>query len=234
LILAKVSNPERREKQMANNNEYWSELENEINVWPSFVDAFSSTLMVFVLIIFVRFMINIQTLETLFINTSQERFANIFSTEFSSEIQDGKVTLSKNGSLQNITFGSDFLFNEGSADLSSNGTRMLNRLSNVFKQALKEVEIGQIQVEGHTDSTPISSDLQWVYASNWELSAQRAINVCKYFIETKSGSLPQKIFSATGYSDHRPIDPQKKSRNRRIEIRLVYITKLSSLSSAKR
>lgn len=219
---------------MTNDNDYLNNSANDINVWPSFVDVFSSTLMVFVLIIFVRFMINIQTLETLYINTSQDRFANIFSTEFSSEIQDGKVTLSKNGSLQNITFGSDFLFNEGSAALSRDGNRMLDRLSIVLGKALKEVEIGQIQIEGHTDSTPISSDLQWEFATNWELSAQRAINVCKYLIETKSRSLPQKIFSATGYSDHRPIDPTRKSRNRRIEIRLVYTTKLSSLSSGKR
>ena len=85
-----------------------------------------------------------------------------------------------------------------------------------------------VLVEGHTDNWPIGSKR---FPSNWELSSQRAINVCNFFIDHPKVKLSQKLFSATGYSYYKPIAPndteKNMAKNRRIEVRLVYFSELS-------
>lgn len=75
-------------------------------------------------------------------------------------------------------------------------------------------------VQGHTDNIPISSG---TYKSNWELSTSRAVNVVKYFIETK-GFDPTR-FSATGYGEYRPLvdnaTEENRAINRRVDILIV-------------
>src|SRR3712207_6870885 len=46
-----------------------------------------------------------------------------------------------------------------------------------------------ILVEGHTDNLPIKN---YKYDSNWELSTARAVNVLRYFVETKKQN-PQRF-----------------------------------------
>ena len=57
---------------------------------------------------------------------------------------------------------------------------MLTRLGAI----LKDVEDRQIQISGHTDDAPITlPDLKAKFASNWELSAARAVNVVRFLSE---------------------------------------------------
>ena len=75
----------------------------------------------------------------------------------------------------------------------------------------------EIRVEGHTDNWPIRGGR---YASNWELSSARALEVVKY-LSAVSG-VEEGKFSALGYGEFRPISDNEtlegRSKNRRVEI----------------
>ena len=80
-------------------------------------------------------------------------------------------------------------------------------------------------VEGHTDSTPLQPGAQ--YASNWELSAARAISVRERM--ERVGIDPTKI-RVEGYADTRPLPPEalaneptaeaRNARLRRVVVRV--------------
>jgi chemotaxis protein MotB len=71
-------------------------------------------------------------------------------------------------------------------------------------------------IEGHTDNLPISDAR---YASNWELSTQRATTVLRHLLE--DGLAPSKV-AAAGYADQRPLKADTtaagRARNRRVAI----------------
>lgn len=208
--------------------------DEDVNFWPSFIDVFVSVLMVFILAAFLRLILNTETFDTLMIQSYQEKFAREFSNEFKKEIKEGKLKIASLGNLQQITFSSEILFESGSADLSEHGKWLLGRLVDIFEKTRQESQFKQIQVEGHTDNVPISDRLKPIYASNWELSSQRAINVVQYFIsfiETGEVSLNPALFSGTGYAYHKAVasndTEEGKALNRRIEIRLVFFTEFS-------
>ena len=73
-------------------------------------------------------------------------------------------------------------------------------------------------MDGHADRQPVRG----AFASNWELSSQRAINVVKLLVEE---GVPANRLAATGFGEHRPLDgadgPASYARNRRIEVRLT-------------
>lgn len=107
------------------------------------------------------------------------------------------------------------LFESGKADIRSNSIPILDKLNGLINAFPNK-----IIVEGHTDNVPIKSS---VFPSNWELSTQRAVNVLKYFVETKNSD-PAK-FQAAGYGEHHPIAPNdtavNKAMNRRVTILIV-------------
>ena len=74
--------------------------------------------------------------------------------------------------------------------------------------------------EVHLWATPIHSAR---FASNWELSAARAISVVKFLI---TQGIPASHLAATGFGENQPVDPSNNpaafAKNRRIEIRLNY------------
>jgi chemotaxis protein MotB len=80
---------------------------------------------------------------------------------------------------------------------------------------LKEFDF-PITIEGHTDTVPTNSRR---FPSNWELSAARATNVLRMFIQC--GYNPGHL-SAEGCGEFRPIAPntteEGRRRNRRIEV----------------
>ncbi len=78
----------------------------------------------------------------------------------------------------------------------------------------------ELSIEGHTDSSPISSVR---FPSNWHLSAARAIAVLQYMVD--SGGLDPSILSAAGFANTRPRvegeSEESHSVNRRVEF--VYL-----------
>ncbi|HSN65874.1 MAG TPA: flagellar motor protein MotB [Fusibacter sp.] len=114
-----------------------------------------------------------------------------------------------------IRFKDNVLFDSGSASIKTGSIGILTFLSDLLKTP--ELINQDIRVEGHTDNVPHVSNQ---YASNWELSAARATNVVRFFIE-QSQMVPSRL-SASGYSEYHPIESNDtatgRSANRRVDI----------------
>ena len=119
----------------------------------------------------------------------------------------------------------DVLFPLGSATLRPKGNAVLDAIAPAL-HALPN----QITVEGHTDDLPISGR----FASNWELSAERATSVLRYLLDTHH--VQAKRLAASGYADQRPLTPNTspaaRSANRRVEV-IVRATPFEQLPAAK-
>ena len=108
------------------------------------------------------------------------------------------------------------VFKGGSAELSEMGQRYLAEVI----ESLRKYPDREILIEGHCDNVPIAAGYRWKYATNWELSAARALNVLHYF-ETNS-RLDPELLGAIAYGEHRPIASNSiaegRAQNRRVEI----------------
>jgi chemotaxis protein MotB len=112
-----------------------------------------------------------------------------------------------------VTIATDkVLFGSGSADLTPEGTRILD----VVAPTLKNLP-NRLSIDGHTNSIPISTAQ---FTSNWELSSARATGVLRS-LRARDG-IPYNRMSATGYADTEPLvpgsGPKALSANRRVEI----------------
>jgi len=121
-----------------------------------------------------------------------------------------------------FVFQSEVLFPVGTADLTPAGQDQMHQLAATLKQIEQEIpsDVNWIlRVDGHADRQPISGG---AFASNWELSSERAINVAKLLI---ADGIPSNRVAATGFAEYQPLDPadtpEAYAKNRRIEIRLT-------------
>jgi len=119
-----------------------------------------------------------------------------------------------------VTLSSDILFAVGATELTPEGKAALAELA----ATLKDIPDRNFLVVGHSDSTPIKKK----FASNWELSSQRAIEVVKLMI---ASGVPPTMLSASGNAEFDPIaendTPENKTQNRRVEI--VFMPKIDEL-----
>jgi chemotaxis protein MotB len=135
-----------------------------------------------------------------------------------SEIAEGQVTITELKGRLTVNMVDAILFDSGKADIKPEGRQVLQKVVEVIGQ----VEDKAIRVEGHTDNVKISPALARAFASNWELSAARAVNVTRYL--QRLGVDPT-LLSAVAYGEYRPVSenetPEGRAKNRRIEIVLV-------------
>ena len=120
-----------------------------------------------------------------------------------------------------FVFQSEVLFPAGSADMTGAGQEQIRELATTLKTIAADIprDLNWIlRVDGHADRQPVRG----AFASNWELSSQRAINVVKLLVEE---GVPPARLAATGFGEHQPLDgtdtPLSYARNRRIELRLT-------------
>ena len=135
---------------------------------------------------------------------------------FAPDIKSNRITITSDERGLVITLLSDNFFEEGSAVLNIDETRdTLLRLADFFKSP--EVKDRRYRIEGHTDNTPVPVDSE--FASNWELSAQRSINVLHYLADY---GVNEDSFSVAGYADTRPKfsneTAEGRAYNRRVDI----------------
>lgn len=121
-----------------------------------------------------------------------------------------------------FVFQSDILFDSGQAAVNPAGDSELNQLATALIQLEREIppDINWVmRVDGHTDTRKIHS-VQ--FASNWELSADRAIAVVLYLVS--KGVDPHRLVAA-GFGEYSPIDTGTSDddlrKNRRIELKLT-------------
>lgn len=131
--------------------------------------------------------------------------------------QDVSINLSQDGLVISI-LTDKVLFPLDSAVLQPTGVAVIEAIAPVLA-----VLPNQVDVEGDTDNTPIHGG---PYASNWALSAARAVAVVTDLIN-KHGINPNRL-QATGYGDTRPIvpnnTPEHRAENRRVEIVIFSTT----------
>jgi len=110
------------------------------------------------------------------------------------------------------------LFNSGNHTLNSEAVPIIIKIGDI----LKHLPNNYIQIEGHTDTVPMSGDNVYI-PTNWELGSLRAVNVLKLLVE-ESGLNPTYL-TAVSYGEFRPIAPndtiEGRGKNRRVEIRIL-------------
>lgn len=138
--------------------------------------------------------------------------------EMKGEIAKGQVTITELKGKLTMDVVDKILFDSGEAAVKEEGLAVLKRVVDI----LKNVKDKNIHVEGHTDNVKITGRLAKKYATNWDLSYARAINVTKYL---QQEGIDPKVLSATAFGEYQPIadnsTPEGRAKNRRIAIILL-------------
>ncbi len=121
-----------------------------------------------------------------------------------------------------FVFQSEVLFAPGKAELTDPAKQQLGPIFMALKDIAAKIppDIDWVlRVDGHTDHRKINTP---EFASNWELSTERAISVVRYAI---AEGIPANHLAAAGFADNQPLDPadtpEAYRRNRRIELKLT-------------
>lgn len=135
---------------------------------------------------------------------------------FKPEIEAKKVRMREDERGLVITLSSDAYFDTGSASLREDIKPVLRKVAGIAKEIKNYVRI-----EGHTDNRPIPpAGVREGYATNWELSSARSVNVLRHLAE-EEGMDPKQL-SAVAFGQYRPIDdnntPEGRAYNRRVDI----------------
>ena len=117
------------------------------------------------------------------------------------------------------------LYGSGSAELDENAKKVLDKISGIHGKFADS-----IQIEGHTDNSPMRSKK---YPSNWELSTARAIAAMHYMSE--EGGIDAGKIGVAGYADSKPLESndtqEGRNKNRRVEFVFSSNGKKTTFSS---
>ena len=134
----------------------------------------------------------------------QKRFKNL------NQVKGIETEITERGLVIHVM--ESLLFESGEASLQGSATEVLNQIADVVRFLPNH-----IRVEGHTDDQTISTPR---FPSNWELSASRATEVVRYYVE-QAGFSPNRL-SALGYGAYRPIRSnnsiENRAANRRVDV----------------
>ena len=143
------------------------------------------------------------------------RASKSLEDEMRGDLESRDVTISKLQGKLTVSILDRVMFDSGEAILKPDGEAVLLKIAALLAQhpTLK------IHVIGHTDNVPIRSR----FASNWELSAARAL-AAVHFLTEKGGVDPRRV-GAVGYGEYRPIadnaTAEGRAKNRRIAITIL-------------
>lgn len=139
--------------------------------------------------------------------------------EMRTDLESKDVTISNLQGRLTVTIVDRVMFDSGEAVLKPAGAAVMQKIAGLLAAhpGLK------IQVVGHTDNVPIRPSAQGRFASNWELSAARALAAVHYLAE-RAGVDPRRV-SAAGCGEFRPIaentTPEGRAKNRRITVTIL-------------
>ncbi len=127
-------------------------------------------------------------------------------------IDAGQLKVVIRGGRMVLALPNDILFDSGKTEVKKEGREALAQVAHV----LAGVPDRAFLVAGHTDNVPIHTAQ---FASNWELSTRRAVEVVHLLVE--QGMSPNDL-AAAGYGEFDPVAPndtaEHRAQNRRIEI----------------
>lgn len=125
---------------------------------------------------------------------------------------EGKMSAVFDEGIVTISVPDSVLFGPGLESLDKAADPVLRNLLTIFQDG-RELSIN---IKGYTDNSPVPAEAR--YHDNWELSALRAVNVLRWFVEA---GLPVVRLTATGMGDLNPLfpndAPENQARNRRVE-----------------
>lgn len=126
------------------------------------------------------------------------------------------ISVDSNYNYVKLTIDGSILFASGSATLKKEALPTLSKVGDILKVYSKYM----IEVEGHTDNVPITSNPE--FDDNMWLSTARALNTANYLIETK-GINPTNVKSS-GRGEYDPVaknnTAEGRQKNRRVEIKI--------------
>jgi chemotaxis protein MotB len=132
------------------------------------------------------------------------------------QIDQGLVAVERREDSVFITVGSGGAFPSGTADLTDEARRILDRIALASMSPDSE-----ITVTGHTDDVPISNSQ---FRDNWDLAAGRAASVVQAIEQT--GLIDGDRLSAVSKGEMAPVGDNTtaagREQNRRIEIEITY------------
>jgi len=138
------------------------------------------------------------------------------TTALREQIDQGLVAIEQREDKVFVTVGSGGAFPSGTADLTDEARRILDRIALASMSPASE-----ITVTGHTDDVPISNAQ---FRDNWDLAAGRAASVVQAIEQT--GLIDGDRLSAVSKGEMAPVADNTtasgREQNRRIEIEISY------------
>lgn len=135
--------------------------------------------------------------------------------ELKEEIEEGRLTVRREGSRIVIQIHEQGSFASGFADVKQEFLPTLDKISRLCVDMS-----GIVQVTGHTDNIPISNSS---FRSNWDLSSRRAVTVAHRLLI--NDELDPRRLVVTGLASTQPRvpndTPQNRAQNRRVEISIL-------------
>ena len=135
----------------------------------------------------------------------------------SKELADGKIEIRLENRGLVISLREAAFFASGDAAVSPSSFPILEKIAQVIRDIPQP-----LRLEGYTDSMPIHTAR---YASNWELSAARAISMLE-LLRDRHG-IAQERMSVAGYAENAPVDSNEseggRARNRRVNVVILSL-----------
>lgn len=139
--------------------------------------------------------------------------------EMRAALESKDVTISQLQGKLTVNILDRVLFDSGEAELKPDGAVVLRKVADILAQHPNL----KVHVIGHTDNIPIRASARSRFASNWELSAARAIAAVRFL--TESAGVDPRRLGALGYGEFRPVADNStvegRARNRRIAITIL-------------
>lgn len=146
---------------------------------------------------------------------AQRRSYNEIRSFITTKGMEGEVSAVFDEGIITLSVPASVLFAKGEEELSPEAEPALQALLHVFMGERDQ----NINIKGYTDNSPVPPGKR--YKNNWELSALRAVNVLRWFVDA---GVPIVRLTATGMGDLNPLfpndTPENQARNRRVEFSL--------------
>ncbi len=147
-------------------------------------------------------------------NERLQRLGERLNGKLGGFVDKGAMSISQSERGVTLDINASMLFQQGDATVQPAAVGTLIDVAKI----LVDEEL-PIEVEGYTDSLPISTPQ---FPSNWELSSARASSVVRLFIEN---GIAAGRLNAIGHADNVPVAPndsaEGRAKNRRITVTVL-------------
>jgi chemotaxis protein MotB len=140
-------------------------------------------------------------------------------SQFQPELKTRKVRIKEDERGLIISLAADSFFEPASAEINIEESRqVLQKVATLLSSP--EMSGRKFRIEGHTDNIPTDPQGQW--ETNWELSADRAVNVLHYLVDF---GVDEQQCQVAGFADTVPLASndtrEGRAYNRRVDIVLL-------------